>query len=515
MKKRILFVTSLCMMLFFAVIPTKASEVDSGEAELTANQVLAASMSDEAASAITAVSPKLKATTVVAPDLTVANLSSSIKVYWNKVASADGYYIYRKTADGNWSETPYKKITKNSTTSFEDKDYKAGTGYYYRAVSYKKVDGKTVTSDYSEERYIKRLSRPTLTRDRGNGFITIKWEKISGATGYIVYRDGKQVAKTTNLYYHDTNVKSGTEYSYTAKAYYESTSGNLFYSALSKAKETYGKKISLTSPVCELENTGTSIRVSWSPVPRAGGYYIYRRAEGSDWNPIPIARVVGNPSHQYYDKDFVKGTLYYYQVRPYRTYSGERIAGDASKEKRIMRLSRPTVTVSNAASGVKLTWNEIAGAQRYAIYRDGDRIGSTEDLSYIDTKITNGTKYVYEVRAYYALTADDNCFSEYSYTDTIYRLKNMVVTELKAGPERFKVTYEKNSKATGYEVVYSRNEDFSNSKTVKVTSVSTLSKTVKYLEAEEPYYVKVRSYKKVGSKYYYSNYSNVQMIITE
>lgn len=514
MKKRILFATSLCMMLFFAVIPTKASEVDSGEADITATQVLASSMTDEVAANIPTIAPRLNATTVTAPDLTVANLSSSIKVYWDKVSSADGYYIYRRTASGDWSSKAYKTITKNSTTSFEDKDYKSGTGYYYRAVSYKKVDGKTITSDFSEERYIKRLTRPTLTRDRGNGFITVKWKKISGATGYIVYRDGKQVADTTNLYYHDTNVKSGTKYTYTAKAYYQGTE-NRYYSALSKEKETTGKKISLTSPVCELENTGTSIRVSWSPVPRAGGYYIYRRAEGSDWDPIPIARVVGNPSHQYYDKDFVKGTLYYYQVRPYRTYSGERIAGDASKEKRIMRLSRPTVTVSNAASGVELTWKEIAGAERYAIYRDGDRIGSTADLSYIDTKITNGTKYVYEVRAYYALTEDDNCFSEYSYTDTIYRLKNMVITELKAGPERFKVTYQKNSKATGYEVVYSRNEDFSNSKTVKATSVSTTSKTVKYLEAEEPYYVKVRSYKKVGSKYYYSNYSDVQMVITE
>ena len=506
MKKRILFATSLCMMLFFAVIPTKASEADS-----TTAQVLTSSMADEA---VSAESTKLNATTLTAPDLTVANLSSSIKVYWSKVDGANGYYIYRKTADGEWSSTPYKKITKNSTTSFEDKDYKAGTGYSYRAVSYKTVDGKTVTSDYSEERYIKRLSRPSLSRDRGNGFITVKWSKVTGATGYIVYRDGKQVADTTNLYYYDTDVKSSTKYSYTAKAYYQGTEDR-YYSALSAAKETTGKKISLTSPVCELENTGTSIRVSWSPVPRAGGYYLYRRVEGEEWNPIPIARVAGNPSHQYYDKDFEKGTLYQYRVRAYRTYSGERIAGDASKSKRIMRLSRPTVTVENAANGVKLSWNEIAGAERYAIYRDDERIGSTANLSYTNTTITNGTKYVYTVRAYYALTDSDNCFSEYSYTDTIYRLKNMVVTELKAGPERFKVTYQKNSKATGYEVVYSRNEDFSNAKTVKVTSVSTTSKTVKYLEAEEPYYVKVRSYKKVGTKYYYSNFSDVQVVYTE
>ena len=125
------------MMLFFTALPVKASE--NTDAISKTNTAVVESQDKQAS--------------LAAPELTATNLSGSIKVSWNKVSSADGYYIYRRTADGNWSDSPYKTISSNSTTSFEDESYKAGTDYYYRAVSYKKSNGKTVKSNYSAEDY--------------------------------------------------------------------------------------------------------------------------------------------------------------------------------------------------------------------------------------------------------------------------------------------------------------------------------------------------------------------------
>ena len=162
MNKRFLFVTSLCMMLFFAVIPTNASEIDSANTETAETQILSSSLSSETDASVSTVSPKLNAAVLSAPDLTVTNLSSSMKVSWKKVSDADGYYIYRRTADGSWSTKAYKTITKGSTTSFEDKSYKAGTGYYYRAVAYMKADGKIQYREQIEN----KLPEPPKRKDK-------------------------------------------------------------------------------------------------------------------------------------------------------------------------------------------------------------------------------------------------------------------------------------------------------------------------------------------------------------
>jgi len=59
---------------------------------------------------------------------------------------------------------------------------------------------------------------------------------------------------------------------------------------------------------------------------------------------------------------------------------------------------------------------------------------------------------------------------------------------------------------TGYQIQYSTSKKFSSSKTKMISKNKTLSKTVSKLKKKKVYYVRVRTYKKIGSKKYYSGW---------
>lgn len=91
--------------------------------------------------------------------------------------------------------------------------------------------------------------------------------------------------------------------------------------------------------------------------------------------------------------------------------------------------------------------------------------------------------------------------------------KKTTLKSVKAGSKSFKATWKKGaSPATGYQIAYSLNKSFSKCKYKKVKKLKTTSLTVKKLKKNKKYYVKVRTYKKVGLKYYYSEWSNVKTV---
>jgi hypothetical protein len=71
----------------------------------------------------------------------------------------------------------------------------------------------------------------------------------------------------------------------------------------------------------------------------------------------------------------------------------------------IRNLTTPTVTIANAATGVKVSWNKVTGASSYKVYRktgSGSWVEIKSGLtgtSYTDTTAKKGTTYYYTVRA--------------------------------------------------------------------------------------------------------------------
>lgn len=94
--------------------------------------------------------------------------------------------------------------------------------------------------------------------------------------------------------------------------------------------------------------------------------------------------------------------------------------------------------------------------------------------------------------------------------------KTMKINKIKAGKKSMKVYWSKDKYVSGYQVVIAKDKKFKKGKkTYKISKNKYTSKNISKLSKRKYYYVKMRSYKKVGKTYYYSNYSSVKKIKTK
>jgi hypothetical protein len=171
-------------------------------------------------------------------------------------------------------------------------------------------------------------------------------------------------------------------------------------------------------------------------------------------------------------------------------------------------LEAPEVEVTNTSTGVKISWNQVEGAQKYRIYRNGEvykSISKASTSNYIDTAVTNGTNYKYYVEAI------NGSKKAKSSSTQIYYLSCSAIKTISGKKNYIQLQWEKNSKGSGYEICYAKNSNFTNAKTITITSKSTLSKKIANL-SKTKYYVKVRVYKTVNKDKYYSEWSTVKKV---
>ena len=91
------------------------------------------------------------------------------------------------------------------------------------------------------------------------------------------------------------------------------------------------------------------------------------------------------------------------------------------------------------------------------------------------------------------------------------------ITSLSAKDNGFTVKWKKKTKITGYQIQYSTSSKFSmkNTKIVKIKKAKTVSKKITDLKSSKKYYVRIRTYKIVNKKTYYSNWSKKKNVATK
>ena len=186
-----------------------------------------------------------QSTTLSKPTIkTSSNSYNSNKITWSKLNNADGYEIYRSTSKSGTYKS-IKSITNGSTVSYTDKSLATGTTYYYKVRAYRTVDKKKVYSSYSSIASAKPvLKTPSVKLTSGSKKATIKWEKISGASGYEVYRATsksgkyskiKTITKNSTVSYVNSSLTKNKTYYYKVRAY-RTVNGKKIYSSYSVAK---------------------------------------------------------------------------------------------------------------------------------------------------------------------------------------------------------------------------------------------------------------------------------------
>ena len=90
------------------------------------------------------------------------------------------------------------------------------------------------------------------------------------------------------------------------------------------------------------------------------------------------------------------------------------------------------------------------------------------------------------------------------------------ITSVKAQSKAFTVKWKKKSGITGYQIQYSTNSKFKKgNKSIKIKSAKTVSKKITKLKVAKKYYVRVRTYKIVNKKTYYSSWSKKKNVTTK
>ena len=88
--------------------------------------------------------------------------------------------------------------------------------------------------------------------------------------------------------------------------------------------------------------------------------------------------------------------------------------------------------------------------------------------------------------------------------------KGLDISKVEARKKSLTVKWKKRKDITGYEVEYSRKKDFKNSETITIGKAKTVSCEIKKLKSNKKYYVRIRAFKKVNKKNYYSAWSEVK-----
>ena len=149
----------------------------------------------------------------------------------------------------------------------------------------------------------------------------------------------------------------------------------------------------------------SSIKVTWSSVSGASGYYVYRSSSANGY----YEKIGDRHQTSYYDNSPLEGSNYY-KIKAYNASMTSEYSEYAlctySKEEEITKPNAPTgVSAEAYSSYIKITWNYVNGADSYKVYRSTSANGTysslqtTSSTSYTDYDASEGTTYYYKVTA--------------------------------------------------------------------------------------------------------------------
>ena len=419
---------------------------------------------------------------------------------WNAVTGAAKYEVYRaRSKDGD-----YIKYSTVTGTSYTNISYiENGNTYYYKVRALDANGTAGAWSGIVAVTYKQTLPAPTVTGGNDSqGRPTLKWNAVSGAAKYEVYR-----ARSLNGDYIKYSTVTGT--SYTNTSYIEN--GNTYYYKVRALKSdgtagawssivavTYKQTLSAPAVTGGNDAQGRPT-LKWNAVTGAAKYEVYR-ARSKDGDYIKYSTTTGT---SYTNISYIEnGNTYYYKVRALDANgtagAWSSIVSVTYRAASTGTLSAPTVTGGNDSQGrPTLKWNAVSGAAKYEVYRARSRSGdyikystvtgtSYTNISYIE----NGNTYYYKVRA---LDANGTAGAWSSIVAVTYKqtLSAPAVTGGNDAQGRPTLKWNAVTGAAKYEVyrARSRSGDYIKYSTVTGTSYTNTS----YIEDGNTYYYKVRA----------------------
>jgi len=375
--------------------------------------------------------------------------------------------------------------------------------------------GYALSAWYKDPDYINlwNFSTDIITSDIS---LYAKWT-INTYTVTFDYQDGITPTTTSQVTYNSTygTLPQPSRTGYTFKGWYTQSfgAGNLVIAntveTIANNHTLYADWSSKPASIAATPVTYNSILISWSAVPDATKYELYRST-----SPTTGFKLLTTTAFTSYTNNSVTtGLPYYYKVRAYQLVGKTKVYGDfSSLASAQTTIGTPTLNSVTAASynSIKISWSGVTGRTKYEIYRatgDGSFafLKATTSTSYTDKNLATGTTYHYKVIAY-RTGGGKKAYGGYSDVKSAQpQLGSPKTAKAKrASSTSIKISWSAVAGRTKYEVCVSDAEDGTYTLLASTTGTSYVDKG---LTAGVPRYYKIRTYRTVNGSPQYGGYS--------
>jgi fibronectin type 3 domain-containing protein len=335
-----------------------------------------------------------------------------VHVAWGMMSNAASYEIWRGAKDAT---DQAEKVGATESNAWDDVTAAPGVTYFYWVRAVTEVGlGAFSKPDKGRRKSLAAQLRPPGRVQASDGTfsdkVLVKWQAVSNATGYEVWRGEASNAPallgaSLTDSYEDTTAVTGVVYGYSVKA-----TNAMAASAFSRPDKGHRgvPQPPPAPPAAVAASQGTvpaAVRVEWTASPDAKRYEIWRGFSSQVNEAQPVGAVAGR-ALVFNDATAAHGVRYTYWVRSVSGVITGAFSAACTGFRPLPPPAAPAASAGVFSDKIRLNWAGVTNAGLYEIWRatsnsfpNALRITSAASTSYDDVSALPGVRYFYWITA--------------------------------------------------------------------------------------------------------------------